>query len=141
MLQVVSGAQKSVSQKSSMLLQTSTLDTQTASTDSTLFRTTGKNVSGCFDVVMMNGEQLPPRRSAPPSPQLDLMQSVLRFLQLTCENHNRFMQAYLRDQTTAPGLRVSHDLVGATLEFLGAICGSTSNCGLDLIGLMHATVQ
>ncbi|XP_071815438.1 inositol 1,4,5-trisphosphate receptor-like isoform X4 [Apostichopus japonicus] len=59
-----------------------------------------------------------------------IMQPILRFLQLLCENHNRHLQNYLRNQ----GNKKNYNLVSETLMFLDAICGSTTG-GLGLLGL------
>ncbi|KAI0235730.1 Inositol 1,4,5-trisphosphate receptor type 1 [Lamellibrachia satsuma] len=64
------------------------------------------------------------------SPKVALMQPILRFLQLLCENHNQDLQNYLRHQN-----RSSHyNMVCETLQFLDCICGSTTG-GLGLLGL------
>ena len=58
------------------------------------------------------------------------MQPILRFLQLLCENHNRFLQNLLRDQNN----KTKYNLVSETLILLDCICGSTTG-GLGLLGL------
>lgn len=69
-------------------------------------------------------------------PDVANMELVLRLLQLMCENHNEKLQNYLREQRCLA--TCSYDLVGATLNFLNSICGSTSSSGLPLIGrLLH----
>ncbi|CDW52771.1 inositol 1,4,5 trisphosphate receptor type 1 [Trichuris trichiura] len=55
-------------------------------------------------------------------PEVTVMGSILRLLQLMCENHNRDMQNFLRTQQN----RTNYDLVIGTLTFLDTICGSTS---------------
>lgn len=60
-----------------------------------------------------------------------IMEIVLRFLQLLCENHNSDLQNYLRVQ---PSNKTSYNLVCETLQFLDCICGSTTG-GLGLLGL------
>lgn len=60
-----------------------------------------------------------------------LMQPILRFLQLLCENHNRDLQNYLRHQHNN---KSHYNLVCETLQFLDCICGSTTG-GLGLLGL------
>lgn len=60
-----------------------------------------------------------------------IMQPILRFLQLLCENHNSEMQDYLRKQEQHKN---SYNLVVETLSFLDCICGSTTG-GLGLLGL------
>lgn len=64
------------------------------------------------------------------APSILIMQPILRFLQLLCENHNRDLQNYLRQQTC----KTSYNLVCETLRFLDCICGSTTG-GLGLLGL------
>ncbi|NP_001191618.1 inositol trisphosphate receptor [Aplysia californica] len=65
------------------------------------------------------------------SQQIAIMKPILRFLQLLCENHNRDLQNYLRQQ---PNCKSSQNLVCETLQFLDCICGSTTG-GLGLLGL------
>jgi hypothetical protein len=60
-----------------------------------------------------------------------IMEIILRFLQLLCENHNHDLQNFLRVQ---PQNKTSFNLVTETLQFLDCICGSTSG-GLGLLGL------
>ncbi|VVC34830.1 Hypothetical protein CINCED_3A015582 [Cinara cedri] len=64
------------------------------------------------------------------SPKILIMQPILRFLQLLCENHNRDLQNLLRNQNN----KVNYNLVSETLMFLDCICGSTTG-GLGLLGL------
>ncbi|CAH1782943.1 unnamed protein product [Owenia fusiformis] len=64
------------------------------------------------------------------SPEIAMMQPILRFLQLLCENHNRDLQNFLRNQQQ----KNSFNLVCETLQFLDCICGSTTG-GLGLLGL------
>ncbi|KAK0174228.1 hypothetical protein PV328_007337 [Microctonus aethiopoides] len=59
-----------------------------------------------------------------------VMQPILRFLQLLCENHNRDLQNFLRYQNN----KTNYNLVSETLMFLDCICGSTTG-GLGLLGL------
>nr|ASO75059.1 inositol 1,4,5-trisphosphate receptor (IP3R) [Bemisia tabaci] len=59
-----------------------------------------------------------------------VMQPILRFLQLLCENHNRDLQNLLRNQCN----KSNFNLVSETLMFLDCICGSTTG-GLGLLGL------
>ncbi|XP_026824993.1 inositol 1,4,5-trisphosphate receptor isoform X3 [Ooceraea biroi] len=59
-----------------------------------------------------------------------VMQPILRFLQLLCENHNRELQNFLRYQNN----KTNFNLVSETLMFLDCICGSTTG-GLGLLGL------
>lgn len=59
-----------------------------------------------------------------------VMQPVLRFLQLLCENHNPDLQNWLRHQNN----KTNFNVVSETLMFLDCICGSTTG-GLGLLGL------
>lgn len=59
-----------------------------------------------------------------------VMQPILRFMQLLCENHNPDLQNLLRNQCN----KTNHNLVSETLMFLDCICGSTTG-GLGLLGL------
>ncbi|GFY58924.1 inositol 1,4,5-trisphosphate receptor type 1 [Trichonephila inaurata madagascariensis] len=59
-----------------------------------------------------------------------VMQPILRFLQLLCENHNYDLQNFLRNQNN----KNNYNLVSETLMFLDCICGSTTG-GLGLLGL------
>jgi hypothetical protein len=63
--------------------------------------------------------------------EVSIMQIILRFLQLLCENHNTELQNYLRVQANNKN---SFNLVCETLQFLDCICGSTTG-GLGLLGL------
>ncbi|XP_040291553.1 inositol 1,4,5-trisphosphate receptor type 2 isoform X2 [Bufo bufo] len=64
------------------------------------------------------------------SPVIAIMQPILRFLQLLCENHNLGLQNFLRNQNN----KTNYNLVCETLQFLDCICGSTTG-GLGLLGL------
>lgn len=64
------------------------------------------------------------------SSKVIVMQPILRFLQLLCENHNPDLQNLLRNQSN----KTNHNLVSETLMFLDCICGSTTG-GLGLLGL------
>ncbi|XP_071518112.1 inositol 1,4,5-trisphosphate receptor [Panulirus ornatus] len=64
------------------------------------------------------------------SPKITVMEPVLRFLQLLCENHNLYLQIFLRNQKS----KTNYNLVSKTLMFLDCICGSTTG-GLGLLGL------
>ncbi|KAK2174947.1 hypothetical protein NP493_759g01031 [Ridgeia piscesae] len=64
------------------------------------------------------------------SPKVAMMQPILRFLQLLCENHNQDLQNYLRHQNS----RTHYNMVCETLQFLDCICGSTTG-GLGLLGI------
>ncbi|XP_065134941.2 inositol 1,4,5-trisphosphate-gated calcium channel ITPR2 [Paramisgurnus dabryanus] len=64
------------------------------------------------------------------SQAITIMKPILRFLQLLCENHNRDLQNFLRDQSN----KTNYNLVCETLQFLDCICGSTTG-GLGLLGL------
>ena len=63
--------------------------------------------------------------------EIAIMEIILRFLQLLCENHNFDLQNYLRIQANN---KTSYNLVCETLKFLDCICGSTTG-GLGLLGL------
>lgn len=56
------------------------------------------------------------------SPKVLVMQPILRFLQLLCENHNPDLQNLLRNQNN----KTNYNLVSETLMFLDCICGSTT---------------
>lgn len=64
------------------------------------------------------------------SPEVAIMQPILRFLQLLCENHNQELQNFLRTQNN----KHNYNMVSETLLFLDCICGSTTG-GLGLLGL------
>ncbi|KAG8588891.1 hypothetical protein GDO81_006140 [Engystomops pustulosus] len=59
-----------------------------------------------------------------------IMEPILRFLQLLCENHNPDLQNFLRNQNN----KTNYNLVCETLQFLDIMCGSTTG-GLGLLGL------
>nr|DBA33817.1 TPA: hypothetical protein GDO54_001448 [Pyxicephalus adspersus] len=63
-------------------------------------------------------------------PVVLIMEPILRFLQLLCENHNPDLQNYLRIQNN----KTNYNLVCETLQFLDIMCGSTTG-GLGLLGL------
>ena len=62
--------------------------------------------------------------------EIAVMQQILRFLQLLCENHNYELQNFLRHQNN----KNNYNLVSETLMFLDRLCGSTTG-GLGLLGL------
>ncbi|XP_054164139.1 inositol 1,4,5-trisphosphate receptor-like isoform X3 [Oppia nitens] len=62
--------------------------------------------------------------------EITVMQQILRFLQLLCENHNSELQNYLRHQNS----KNNFNLISETLMFLDRLCGSTTG-GLGLLGL------
>ncbi|XP_032895218.1 inositol 1,4,5-trisphosphate receptor type 2 [Amblyraja radiata] len=64
------------------------------------------------------------------SPLITIMEPILRFLQLLCENHNLELQNFLRHQNN----KTNYNLVCETLQFMDCICGSTTG-GLGLLGL------
>ncbi|KAE8613073.1 hypothetical protein XENTR_v10007556 [Xenopus tropicalis] len=76
------------------------------------------------------GEEKSAEESAAMSPVIAIMEPILRFLQLLCENHNRELQNFLRNQNN----KTNYNLVCETLQFLDCICGSTTG-GLGLLGL------
>nr|CAD2169339.1 unnamed protein product [Meloidogyne enterolobii] len=53
--------------------------------------------------------------------EISIVEPILRFLQLLCENHNSTLQNFLRTQRGRPDF----NLVSETLTFLDCICGST----------------
>lgn len=53
--------------------------------------------------------------------EVAIIEPILRFLQLLCENHNTMLQNFLRTQNGRP----DYNLVAETLTFLDTICGST----------------
>uniref|UniRef100_A0A914YSR1 Inositol 1,4,5-trisphosphate receptor n=1 Tax=Panagrolaimus superbus TaxID=310955 RepID=A0A914YSR1_9BILA len=53
--------------------------------------------------------------------EVAIIEPILRFLQLLCENHNSMLQNFLRTQ----GGRPDYNLVAETLMFLDTVCGST----------------
>ncbi|KAF7640278.1 hypothetical protein Mgra_00000106 [Meloidogyne graminicola] len=53
--------------------------------------------------------------------EVSIIEPILRFLQLLCENHNFILQNFLRTQRGKPDF----NLVAETLTFLDCICGST----------------
>ncbi|KAG9471555.1 hypothetical protein GDO78_014283 [Eleutherodactylus coqui] len=63
-------------------------------------------------------------------PVVLIMEPILRFLQLLCENHNPDLQNFLRNQNN----KTNYNLVCETLQFLDIMCGSTTG-GLGLLGL------
>ncbi|XP_030076286.1 inositol 1,4,5-trisphosphate-gated calcium channel ITPR3 isoform X1 [Microcaecilia unicolor] len=63
-------------------------------------------------------------------PVVLIMEPILRFLQLLCENHNPDLQDFLRNQNN----KTNYNLVCETLQFLDIMCGSTTG-GLGLLGL------
>ncbi|MEE6493007.1 hypothetical protein FKM82_016698 [Ascaphus truei] len=63
-------------------------------------------------------------------PVVLIMEPILRFLQLLCENHNSDLQNFLRNQSN----KSNYNLVCETLQFLDIMCGSTTG-GLGLLGL------
>ncbi|XP_075458961.1 inositol 1,4,5-trisphosphate-gated calcium channel ITPR2 isoform X3 [Ascaphus truei] len=75
------------------------------------------------------GEEKTPEEAVM-SPLITIMLPILRFLQLLCENHNRELQNFLRNQNN----KTNYNLVCETLQFLDCICGSTTG-GLGLLGL------
>uniref|UniRef100_A0AC34QF85 Inositol 1,4,5-trisphosphate receptor n=1 Tax=Panagrolaimus sp. JU765 TaxID=591449 RepID=A0AC34QF85_9BILA len=53
--------------------------------------------------------------------EVAIIEPILRFLQLLCENHNTMLQNFLRTQNGRP----DYNLVAETLTFLDTVCGST----------------
>ena len=62
---------------------------------------------------------------------LELVLTILRFLQLLCENHNLFWQNYLREQKNNAE---KYNLVYSVLQLLDALCGSLTG-GHELLSL------
>ena len=62
---------------------------------------------------------------------LELVLTILRFLQLLCENHNLFWQNYLREQKNN---LEKYNLVYSVLQLLDALCGSLTG-GHELLSL------
>ncbi|PAV87625.1 hypothetical protein WR25_26593 isoform A [Diploscapter pachys] len=54
-------------------------------------------------------------------PEVQIVEPILRVLQLLCENHNSLLQNFIRKQSD----RTNHNLVAETLSFLDTVCGST----------------
>uniref|UniRef100_A0A673WBI2 Inositol 1,4,5-trisphosphate receptor n=1 Tax=Salmo trutta TaxID=8032 RepID=A0A673WBI2_SALTR len=71
-----------------------------------------------------------PKEETQMSPAITIMKPILRYLQLLCENHNRNLQNFLRNQNN----KTNYNLVCETLQFLDIMCGSTTG-GLGLLGL------
>lgn len=92
------------------------------------------NVSISSALEDMLAEKLEKRKDKDDANKLStkvlVMQPILRFLQLLCENHNPDLQNWLRHQHN----KTNHNLVSETLMFLDCICGSTTG-GLGLLGL------
>ena len=90
------------------------------------------NGTNCFDSMknISNGNDAHKNNSHLPF-EVSIMEVILRFLQLLCENHNANLQNYLRVQKNNKN---SYNLVCETLQFLDCICGSTTG-GLGLLGL------
>ncbi|XP_064398624.1 inositol 1,4,5-trisphosphate receptor type 2-like isoform X2 [Halichondria panicea] len=63
--------------------------------------------------------------------ELVVMTPLIHFLQLLCENHNHFLQNYLRKQDYS---KTSYNLILETLRFLDCLCGATTG-GLVLLSL------
>ncbi|KAG8438565.1 hypothetical protein GDO86_004943 [Hymenochirus boettgeri] len=78
----------------------------------------------------VGGDEKSAEEAAAMSPVIAIMEPILRFLQLLCENHNRELQNFLRNQNN----KTNYNLVCETLQFLDCICGSTTG-GLGLLGL------
>ncbi|KAJ8374080.1 hypothetical protein SKAU_G00046600 [Synaphobranchus kaupii] len=92
-----------------------------------------KEVDPDLDMIASGGEGGGPeesREEAQMSPAIIIMKPILRYLQLLCENHNRDLQNFLRNQNN----KTNYNLVCESLQFLDCICGSTTG-GLGLLGL------
>uniref|UniRef100_A0A674EW97 Inositol 1,4,5-trisphosphate receptor n=1 Tax=Salmo trutta TaxID=8032 RepID=A0A674EW97_SALTR len=77
-----------------------------------------------------HGRQHEREEEAQMSRAITIMKPILRYLQLLCENHNRDLQNFLRNQNN----KTNYNLVCETLQFLDIMCGSTTG-GLGLLGL------
>nr|XP_045591991.1 inositol 1,4,5-trisphosphate receptor-like isoform X5 [Procambarus clarkii] len=100
---------------------------------------TGDDTSSCLGLNTLEevgenfggrGNKESPTENPKLSPKIAVMEPVLRFLQLLCENHNLFLQNFLRNQKS----KTNYNLISKTLMFLDCICGSTTG-GLGLLGL------
>ncbi|UJR25841.1 hypothetical protein I4U23_007191 [Adineta vaga] len=89
------------------------------------FETLKNPATGTFDILDFPSQN---RRYKLPF-EIRIMQPILRFLQLLCENHNPEFQNYLRLQDNN---KTNYNLVCETLKFLDAICGSQTG----LLGLL-----
>uniref|UniRef100_A0A914HGQ2 MIR domain-containing protein n=1 Tax=Globodera rostochiensis TaxID=31243 RepID=A0A914HGQ2_GLORO len=78
-----------------------------------------------------------------PPAEVAIVEPILRFLQLLCENHNSLLQNFLRTQKGKPDF----NLVSETLTFLDTICGSTkgslgvfAEIGVHNVSLINQTL-
>ncbi|KAG1683402.1 Inositol 1,4,5-trisphosphate receptor [Nymphon striatum] len=83
-----------------------------------------------LDDILAEKERTKDAESNKLAQEVLVMQPILRFLQLLCENHNSDLQNFLRCQN----IKTNYNLVYETLMFLDCICGSTTG-GLGLVGL------
>ncbi|XP_035258144.1 inositol 1,4,5-trisphosphate receptor type 2 isoform X1 [Anguilla anguilla] len=106
---------------------------EASSATSKAYSTFRKEIDPDLDMIGPGGEGGGPeesREEALMSPAISIMKPILRYLQLLCENHNRDLQNFLRNQNN----KTNYNLVCETLQFLDCICGSTTG-GLGLLGL------
>ncbi|XP_036375711.1 inositol 1,4,5-trisphosphate receptor type 2 isoform X1 [Megalops cyprinoides] len=106
---------------------------EASSITSKAYSTFRKEIDPDLDLIGSGGEGGGPddlREEAQMSPAIAIMKPILRYLQLLCENHNRDLQNFLRNQNN----KTNYNLVCETLQFLDCICGSTTG-GLGLLGL------
>ncbi|CAL4061721.1 unnamed protein product, partial [Meganyctiphanes norvegica] len=88
------------------------------------------NALGLSSIEEIDGSRKEKEDETPKlSPKIAVMEPILRFLQLLCENHNSKLQNFLRSNN-----KNKFNLVSETLLFLDCICGSTTG-GLGLLGL------
>ncbi|CAF1108028.1 unnamed protein product [Rotaria sordida] len=99
--------------------------TSTTYQEPTLAEQTPNSAASSFDIFDYPSQN---RRYKLPF-EIRIMQPILRFLQLLCENHNPEFQNYLRLQNHN---KTNYNLVCETLKFLDAICGSQTG----LLGLL-----
>ncbi|KAJ8411304.1 hypothetical protein AAFF_G00173100 [Aldrovandia affinis] len=107
---------------------------EASSATSKAYTTFRKEIDPDLDMIgSPGGEGGGPEESqeeAAMSSAIAIMKPILRYLQLLCENHNRDLQNFLRNQNN----KTNYNLVCETLQFLDCICGSTTG-GLGLLGL------
>ncbi|KAJ8245709.1 hypothetical protein GJAV_G00273650 [Gymnothorax javanicus] len=104
---------------------------EASSATSKAYSTFRKDIDPDLDIIGSAGEaEEESREEAQMTAAISIMKPILRYLQLLCENHNRELQNFLRNQSN----KNNYNLVCETLQFLDCICGSTTG-GLGLLGL------